>query len=148
MKKHPRPIDAIAAIQSGHRVFVHGAAATPLRLLDVLVEYRDRLRGVELTHLHTLGRARYADPQYRDSFSVSAFFIGANMRSLFDPGHVDYIPCFLSGIPQILRSGSFPIDDALIHVSPPDRHDYCTLGTIAVSMPPRRQGSARKSVSG
>lgn len=65
----------------------------------------------------------------RKSFKVSAFFIGANMRRSFQPGQVDYIPCFLSEIPKILKSGRLPIDVALIHVSPPDIHGYCTLGT-------------------
>jgi len=129
MKRHQNAKDAIAAIQSGHRVFVHGAAATPVRLLDALVLEADRLRDVELVHLHTIGQTRYADPDFRKSFKVAAFFIGANMRSKLDPGRVDYIPCFLSEIPQLLRSGRIPIDVALIHVSPPDRHGFVTLGT-------------------
>ncbi|MGZ3700106.1 MAG: acetyl-CoA hydrolase/transferase family protein, partial [Bdellovibrionota bacterium] len=88
-----------------------------------------RLRDVELVHLHTIGPAIWADPELSDSFKVSAFFIGANMREKFNPDQVDYLPCFLSEIPQLLRSGKFPIDVALIHVSPPDRHGFCTLGT-------------------
>ena len=129
MKKHQEAREAVSAIQSGHRVFVHSGAATPLRLLDALVDERSRLRNVELTHLHTMGPARYAVAQFKDSFKVSAFFIGKNMRSKFDPPYVDYIPCFLSEIPQLLRSGRLPIDVALLHVSPPDRHGFCTLGT-------------------
>lgn len=129
MKKHRNPADAIACIQSGQRVFVHGAAATPTRLLDALVAEAGRLRDVELTHLHTIGRARYAEPEYRKSFRVSAFFIGANLRNRLEPGRIDYIPCFLSEIPAILRSGNMPIDVALVHVSPPDAHGFCTLGT-------------------
>lgn len=129
MKKHRNAREAIAAIQSGNRVFIHGAAATPTRLIEGLVEDADRLREVELVHLHTIGPAQYADPAYRQSFRVSALFVGANLRSKFDPGAVDHIPCFLSEIPQLLRSGAVAIDVALIHVSPPDRHGYCTLGT-------------------
>lgn len=129
MKKHRNFSDAIACIQSGHRVFVHGAAATPRRLLDALVAEAERLRDVELVHLHTIGEARYADRAYRDSFKVSAFFVGANLRDKLDPGRVDYLPCFLSEIPTLLRSGRVPIDVALIHVSPPDAHGFCTLGT-------------------
>ncbi|MEW6057628.1 MAG: acetyl-CoA hydrolase/transferase C-terminal domain-containing protein [Bdellovibrionota bacterium] len=129
MKKYQNAKDAIAAIQSNQRIFVHGAAATPSRLLKALVEDASRLRNVELFHLHTIGEMKYADPAYRASFKVSAFFVGANMREKLDPGHVDYIPCFLSEIPQLLRSGKVPIDVALIQVSPPDQHGFCTLGT-------------------
>lgn len=129
MKKHSSAKEAIAIIQSGHRVFVHGASATPLRLIDALVADADRLENVELIHLHTSGPALYAKPEFRKSFTVSSFFQGANMRSTFKPGAVDYIPCFLSEIPALLRSGRVPIDVALIHVSPPDHHGFCTLGT-------------------
>lgn len=129
MKLHNHPSDAIAAVQSHHRVFVHGAAATPQRLLSALVEQSERLRNVEMVHLHTIGPAEYAKPLYRESFRVSAFFIGPNMRQEFEPGRVDYLPCFLSEIPALLRSDRFPIDAALIQVSPPDAHGYCTLGT-------------------
>ncbi|MBI3556261.1 MAG: acetyl-CoA hydrolase/transferase family protein [Deltaproteobacteria bacterium] len=129
MKTHLRAEDAIAAIQSNQRVFAQGAAATPTRLLDGLAAQAGRLKNVELVHLHTIGTSKYADPAVADSFKVSAFFIGANLRQKLNPGQVDYIPCFLSEIPQLFRSGRFPLDVALIHVSPPDQHGYCTLGT-------------------
>lgn len=129
MKRHSSAAAAIAVIQSGHRVFVHGAAATPTRLLDALVADSERLEDVGLRHLHTIGETRYADPEFRRSFKVSAFFVGANLRAKLDPGHVDYLPCSLSEIPDLIRSCCVPIDVALIHVSPPDKHGYCSLGT-------------------
>ena len=119
----------MASIQSGNRIFVHGAAATPNRLLDALVGESARLRDVELFHLHTIGPAKYSDPAYRKSFKTSSFFVGPNLRGKLEPDFIDYIPCFLSEIPQFFRSGRIPLDVALIHVSPPDRHGYCTLGT-------------------
>jgi len=129
MKIHSAAEAAIEVVRSNQRVFVHGAAATPKRLLDALVSQAPRLRDVELVHLHTVGEPAWADPALSKSFRISAFFVGANMRSRFKPGRVDYLPCFLSEIPQILRSGRLPLDVALIHVSPPDAHGYCTLGT-------------------
>ncbi|MFZ9594645.1 MAG: acetyl-CoA hydrolase/transferase family protein [Bdellovibrionia bacterium] len=116
-------------VKSGDRVFIHGGAATPLALIDHLLAQADRLHDVELVHLHTMGQAPYAEPQWEGHFRVSAFFVGANLRKRFRPGFVDYIPCFLSEIPNLFRSGRFPVNLALVHVSPPDRHGYCTLGT-------------------
>src|SRR5690349_7941786 len=104
MKIHASEFAALESVQSGRRVFVHGAAATPNRLLDGLLGHADRLRGVELVHLHTIGPARYADPEYKDSFRVSAFFIGPNLRRKLSPGRVDYLPCFLSEIPALFRT--------------------------------------------
>lgn len=129
MKIHPSAESALEVVQSGQRVFVHGAAATPKRLIEGLLKHSGRLREVELTHLHTIGSSEYADPKYASSFKVAAFFIGSNMRSQLEPGRVDYLPCFLSEIPQLFRSGKFPIDVALVHVSAPDSHGFCTLGT-------------------
>jgi len=121
--------EALNAVCSGHRVFVHGAAATPLSLLEALVAHADRLRDVEIIHIHTDGPASYADPEYAASFRVANLFVGANMRARLDGDRVDYLPLFLSEIPALFRSGRRTPDVALIQVSPPDRHGYCTLGT-------------------
>lgn len=128
----PRVADAAAAvrlIRSGMRVFVHGAAATPLRLLDALVARAPELRDVELIHLHTEGRPAWADPAHAQSFRVANLFVGGGMRRHVGDDRVDYLPCFLSEIPALLRSGRRPLAAALLHVSPPDRHGWCTLGT-------------------
>lgn len=129
MKKQKNAADLIHHIQSGNRIFVHGGAAVPLKLIDALIEQAERLRDVELIHLHTLGEARYADLQFSKSFQVTNLFLGANMRARMGSERVDYLPCFLSEIPALFRSGKRPIDVALIHVSPPDIHGFCSLGT-------------------
>lgn len=108
---------------------MHGGAATPLRLIDELLKQAERLRDVELIHLHTMGPATYADPPYDESFRVANLFVGPNMRKKMNLRHVDYLPCFLSEIPALFRSGKRPLDVSLIHVSPPDEHGFCTLGT-------------------
>jgi 4-hydroxybutyrate CoA-transferase len=120
--------EAVFHIQSGQRVFVHGGAATPNALLSALVERASELKSVELIHLHTEGPFAYADPKYKDSFSVVNLFVGENARSSIDFDRIDYLPCFLSEIPGLFRSGSRPIDVALLHLSPPDKQGFCSLG--------------------
>lgn len=119
----------IRNIQSQHRVFIHGGAATPIKLIEELTRQAARLHNVELMHLHTLGNAPYAAPEFAENFKVTNFFVGSNMRARIGSAAVDYLPCFLSEIPALLRSGRRPIDVALIHVSPPDAHGFCSLGT-------------------
>jgi acyl-CoA hydrolase len=119
---------AVNHVNSSQRVFLHGGAATPNVLVDALIEASPRLRDVELIHLHTSGPARYADPKYARSFRVANLFVGHNMRKQLDAERVEYLPCFLSEIPQLFRSGRRAIDVALVQVSPPDRHGYCSLG--------------------
>ena len=120
--------DAVAAVASGQRVFVQGASATPNVLVDALVARAHELRNVELIHLHTIGPAHYADARYAPNFRVANLFVGENLRARVDEEHVDYLPCFLSEIPALFRTRRRPLDVALVHVSPPDRHGYVSLG--------------------
>ncbi|MEI8032403.1 MAG: acetyl-CoA hydrolase/transferase C-terminal domain-containing protein [Chlorobiaceae bacterium] len=120
--------DAVAMIKSGDRVFLHTAAATPQRLIEAMVGRADKLRGVEIVSLHTEGDAPYVRPEYRESFRMNALFVGRNIRDAVQHGDADAIPVFLSDVPSLFRSGVLPLDVALVHVSPPDRHGYCSLG--------------------
>lgn len=121
--------EAVAHIRSGDRVYIHGMAAAPQLLIQALVDRAVDLQGVRIAQPHTEGPAPYAAPDLSDSFRVEAFFVGANVRAAVNDGRADYIPIFLSEVPALFRSGSFPIDTALIQVSPPDRHGFCSLGT-------------------
>lgn len=120
--------EALNIVKSGHRVFIHGGAATPERLVNALADRHAELKDVELTHLHTEGEARYARPEYAGAFRINAFFVGANIRPYVNEINVQYVPMFLSEIPAFIRSGAYPIDVALVQVSPPDAHGYCSLG--------------------
>jgi acyl-CoA hydrolase len=109
-------------------VFVHGAAATPTPLLDALVARRD-LEGVTLYHMHTNGPAPFADPAHAGRFFSVSLFTGPPLRAAVDEGRADFVPIFLSDIPGLFSSGRVPLDVALLQLSPPDRHGFCSLGT-------------------
>ena len=119
---------AVKSVKSGDRVFIHGVAAAPHVLIDALVERAPELRDVEIVHLHTEGSAPYSKPEFAASFRVNAFFVGSNVRQAVNEGRGDYIPVFLSEIPALFRKNVLPLDVALIHVSPPDKHGFCSLG--------------------
>jgi len=120
--------EAVAVVKSGDRVFVHSVAAAPRRLLAALTARADELRVVEVVQLHTEGEAPYAAPSMARSFRVNALFIGPNVRQAVQEGRADYMPVFLSEVPQLFRGGLLPLDVALVSVSPPDRHGFCSLG--------------------
>jgi 4-hydroxybutyrate CoA-transferase len=120
--------EAVEAIKSGDRVFIHSVAAAPQALIKAMTARASDLRNVEIVHLHTEGEAPYAAPELRESFHVNAFFVGANVRTALVQGHADYIPVFLSEVPALFRKGVLPLDVALLNVSPPDKHGFCTLG--------------------
>lgn len=118
----------IQYVKSGQKIFIQGGASTPNALVRALVEQSDRLDNIEILHIHTMGKALYALPQHRKSFKISNLFVGPNMRPWMGSFGVDYLPCFLSEIPSLFRSGRKEIDVAFIHVSPPDEHGFCSLG--------------------
>lgn len=122
------PEEAVSSIQSGNRVFIHSVAQTPHVLIRAMVARASELRDVEICHMHTEGPLPYLEEQYQQSFKPNSFFIGANMRKQLNQGIGDYVPIFLSEIPLLFRRNILPIDVALIQVSPPDQHGYCSLG--------------------
>ena len=121
--------ETVKAINSGHRVFVHGSAATPLHLLRALFKRSHELKNVELISLSTLGDGVFNQPDFGKSFFINSFFVSKNVREIVNGDHGDYIPVFLSEINQLFEKGILPIDIALVHVSPPDKHGFCSLGT-------------------
>lgn len=120
--------EAVKAIKSNDRVFVHGGVATPAQLVLALTARAEELRDVEIVHLHTEGPAPYAAANYTASFRTNCLFVGANIRNAVNEGLADYIPIFLSEVPGLFRRGILPLDVALVQVSPPDRHGFCSLG--------------------
>ena len=119
---------ALSVIQSNNRIYVGGGAGVPVELTKGLTSRAPELRNVELTHILTFAPAPYCDPIYQDSFRVNALFIGHNVRSAVQEGRADFTPIFLNEIPGLFRDGYLPIDMALISVSPPDEHGFCSFG--------------------
>jgi acyl-CoA hydrolase len=120
--------EAVAAISSRMRVFLHGAAATPTTLVEALAARRD-LEGVRLYHLHTACPAPFVDPEQEGRLRSVSFFAGAPVRKAIAEGRADVIPIFLSQIPGLFERRQIPLDATLLTLSPPDRHGLCTLGT-------------------
>lgn len=121
--------EAVSHIHSGDHVFVHGAAAAPQALLAALVARAPELRDVTMTHLHLEGAAPHLEPAMAPHLRHRALFIGANARRAVAEGRAEYVPVFLSDIPHLMQRGAIQIDVALLNVTPPDRHGFCSLGT-------------------
>lgn len=119
--------EALSVIQSGHRVFVQGSAQTPLFLLRELGKRAHELRDVELTFITVQGDIELDKPQYEESFRINCMFVSNSVRQAVNEGRADFIPVFLSDIPDLFRK-QMHIDVALVQVSPPDEHGYCSLG--------------------
>ncbi|WP_027881118.1 acetyl-CoA hydrolase/transferase family protein [Mesoflavibacter zeaxanthinifaciens] len=120
--------EAVKVIKSNNRIYVQAAAAAPQALIKALSLRHEELKNVEICHLHTEGEAPYSNPELKDSFHVNSFFIGKNVRHTLKEGNGSYTPVFLSELPLLFKRNIIDLDVALIHVSVPDRHGYCSLG--------------------
>lgn len=123
-----KPEEAVKAIISGNRLFMTGNVSVPQTILTALVKYAPNLQNVEICQALTIGSADYVSPDMEGHLKVNTFFISANIRKAVHDGRVDFTPVLLSEFPLLFKRGILPIDVALIHVSPPDEHGFCSLG--------------------
>jgi len=120
---------AVRAIESGMRLFLTGNCSVPQRVMSALVEYAPAFeKPVEIVQVLTIGSADYVAPGMEKYIHVNTTFISADVRHAVNEGRADFTPCFLSEIPGLFRNGILPLDVALIHVSPPDEHGFCSFG--------------------
>lgn len=126
--KYVTPAEALSLIQSNNRIYIHGSSHTPTYLLQHLAVEATRLRNVEIVSISLYGDAHVDKPEYRDSFHFNSLFVSASLRHAVKEGYADYVPVFLSEIPELFRQHILSIDLAIVQVSPPDTHGYCSLG--------------------
>lgn len=121
--------DALSLIESNQRVFVHGSAATPSYLIDNLTFESERLKKVELNFISVMGDFKPAEARFAENFHINSLFVSSPVREAVNQGRGDYVPVFLSEIPELFLNRILHLDIALVQVSPPDEHGYCSLGT-------------------
>jgi acetyl-CoA hydrolase len=128
--------EAMQSITSNSRIYFGGGTGFPLQLEEALVKRADQLSNVEVIHVATFAGGDYLDPAYSESFRHKALFIGPNARQAVNDGRADYVPIFLSQAPGLFTNGVLPLDVALIQVSPPDTHGFCSYGVeVGVTKP-------------
>ncbi len=127
-KKLRTPDEALRCVQSGMRVYIQPGCAEPETLVEALMKRGPFVHDVEIVHMMTMGCAPYVAPEMAGHFRHNAVFIGANVRDAINDGRADYTPIYLSEIEGLFESGAMPIDVALIEVSPPDAHGFCSFG--------------------
>jgi len=122
------PQEAARAVKSGNRIFLTGNVSVPQKVLAALVEYAPQLEDVEICQALTVGSADYVSPAMEGHLRVNSIFISANIRKAVQEGRADFTPVMLSEFPLLFKRGLLPLDVAMIHVSPPDEHGFCSLG--------------------
>lgn len=120
--------EAARKIQSNQRIFMTGNCSVPQMILAALVEYAPNLENVEICQALTIGPADYVKPGMEKHLRVNTMFISANIRKAVQEGRADFTPILLSEFTLLFKNKFLPLDIALIHVSPPDEHGFCSLG--------------------
>ena len=128
VKKVQTAEQALQSVRSGMRVYIQPGCAEPETLVEALLKRAPFVKNVEVVHLLTLGNADYVKPEMEGHFRHNAIFIGGNVREAVNDGRADYTPVYLSEVEQLFESGAMPLDVALIQVSPPDAHGFCSFG--------------------
>ncbi|MCB0076208.1 MAG: acetyl-CoA hydrolase/transferase family protein [Anaerolineales bacterium] len=133
--------NAIAVVESSQRVYIGGGAGVPKVLIQALTDHAPKVRDVEITHILTFADAPYVSSDYSASFRHNALFIGASVRKAVQRGEADFTPVHLSEIPGLFRDGSLPLDVALVSLSPPDEHGFCSFGVEVGSTKPAAEAA-------
>src|SRR4026207_1019297 len=120
--------EAVRCIESNQRIFLSGNVSVPQKCLAALVEYAPNLQDVEICQALTIGPADYVNPDMEGHLRVNTLFISHNVRKAVQEGHADFTPVLLSEFPLLFKRGLLPLDAAIIHVSRPDEHGFCSLG--------------------
>lgn len=120
--------EALSIIESNTRVFIHGSMCTPTYLLQEMTKEAGRLQNVELVSISLKGEVPVEDAQYADSFRMNSLFVSTPVRQAVAEGRGDFIPVFLSDIPDLFKNDILPLDTAIVQVSPPDKQGYVSLG--------------------
>jgi acetyl-CoA hydrolase len=120
--------EAVKAVQSGNRIFLTGNCSVPTVILKALVQYAQELHDVEICHALTIGSTDYVSPEMEGHLQINALFIGPNIREAVQDGRADFTPVLLSEFPYLFKNGLLPVDVAMVHLSPPDEHGFCSFG--------------------
>jgi 4-hydroxybutyrate CoA-transferase len=127
-KKLRTPDEALRCVQTGMRVYIQPGCAEPETLVEALIRRAPHVQDVEIVHMMTMGAAPYVAREMAGHFRHNAVFIGSNVREAINEGRADYTPIYLSEIEELFESGAMPIDVALLELSPPDAHGFCSFG--------------------
>jgi acyl-CoA hydrolase len=138
--------DALSIIESNSRVFVHGSICTPTHLLNELAHEKDRLKNVELVSITLKGDIEIAKAAYQNSFHLNSLFVSSPIRDAVADGRADFVPVFLSDIPDLFKNDILPIDTAIVQVSPPDKQGYVSLG-VSVDIARSAVDSAKQIIA-
>lgn len=128
--------EAVSHIASGQRLFFTGNCSMPKQVLAALVLRAPQLTDVEIVHVLTIATDSYVAPEMEGHLRVNTLFISDNVRQAVNEGRADFTPVFLSEIPGLFKNGQLPLDVAVIHVTPPDEHGFCSFGVeVSVTKP-------------
>lgn len=120
--------EAVKQIKSGDRVVTGHACGEPKNIIEAMVRNKDSYENVEIVHMVSMGKSEYAKPEMAKHFHHNSIFAGATTREAIAEGRADFTPCFFTEVPKMFKDGTLPVDVAMIKLSTPDEHGYCSFG--------------------
>ncbi len=120
--------EAVKAMKSGDRVVIGHACSEPTSVVEAMVKNNELYENIEIVHMLAMGKSEYTNPEMKKSFKHNALFVGGSTRKAVNENRADFTPCFFYEIPRLFKDGNMPVDVAIIQVSSPDEHGYCSFG--------------------
>ena len=120
--------EAVKHIPNHCRVFFGHGANEPLVLTDALVANYEQYEDVEICHWVPMGKGEYTQPKMKGHLNYNGLFLGPVTRASVNEGRADYTPFYFHQSPRFFTDGTFPIDVALVSLTPPDEHGFCSFG--------------------
>lgn len=118
---------AVGKIKSGNRVVIGHAVGEPTDLIAAMVANSEAYENVEIVHMVAMSKSEYAKPGMEKHFRHNSLFVGGTTREAVSSGRADFTPCYFSEVPSLFKE-HLPVDVALIQVTAPDEHGYCSFG--------------------
>jgi len=128
--------EAMMVVQSGNRLMLPLCCGLPQTLMEALIAQKDRLRQVEIVSGLQI-KYPFLQEGLEESFSFRTWQCAPAIRHLLARGTVKYIPMRQGDVPYVFSpQGPWPIDVALVHLSPADKYGYMSFGvSIGHSLP-------------
>ena len=128
--------EAVAMVGSGSTVYLGSGCAAPHELTAALTRRAPEVTDIQIIHHLTLGDTPYIGREMEKHFRCNACFVGSNLRQEVNEGRVDYVPVHLHEMARLFRRKVIPLDCALVVLSPPDEHGFCSFGIeVGVTKP-------------
>lgn len=124
---------AVRMIPPHSHVGMPDGAGEPAALIRAVSEHYEDLTDVSFLQASSTNGLNMYEPDMEGHIRYETFIASPGMKSgywdaLYGGHRADYVPTYFSTVERAVKQGDYPIDVAMLSVTPPDRHGWCSFG--------------------